>query len=95
MPDISKWKTEKLIAMDGLFSDCDLVLYFPDISISKWNNYKSDHLYKSTNYDKLKQLINFSTDISILSDSPENDDILNNKDFMEKQIGDKLDKFLF
>ena len=92
MPDISKWKTKNLKEMKYLFSDCYLLLYPPDIS--KWNNYNENDLNEKPDYERIKKVLNFSSDILILSPSPDKYEIFNNFEFLKKQLEDKLDKFL-
>ena len=40
LPDISKWNTNKVINMEGIFRGCSLLRALPDIS--KW---KTDNIY--------------------------------------------------
>ena len=39
IPDISKWNTQNLEEMIGIFSDCYLLLY--SLDLSKWYNYNN------------------------------------------------------
>ena len=74
--------------MNCLFSDCHLLLYIPDISI--WNNYNENNLNLKPDYQRIGKLLNFSTDIIILSPPP---DIFNNYEFINEQAKDKIEKF--
>ena len=40
MPEIIKWKTDKLINMSNMFNGCSSLLIFPDISKWKMNDKK-------------------------------------------------------
>ena len=42
IPDISKWNTNNLYEIDGLFQGCASLIYLPDIS--KWNISKVKYL---------------------------------------------------
>ena len=76
MPNISKWKAQSLKEMNCLYSDCNLLLYFPDIS--NWNNYNENDLNEKPNYTRIKNVLKISEDIMSYSSSPENADIFNN-----------------
>jgi len=73
-----------------LFSDCYLLLSLPDIS--NWKNYNENDLNEIPNYNGIKKILNFSSDIIIFPSSGD-EEILNDIEFYQKQIEDKLDKF--
>ena len=91
MPDISKWKAQNLKEMNCLFSDCNFLLYCPDVS--NWNNYNENDLYEKLDYERIKKASNFSFDILIFPFSPDKEEYYNNIEFMKKQSEDRLSKF--
>ena len=93
LPDLSEWNTKSPWEMRCLFSDCTLLLYLPDIS--NWDNYNENDLYEKPDYERIKKFLNFSSDIQLSSSSPDKDESFNNHEFLAKQIGDKIEKFLF
>jgi len=59
LPDISKWKTDKVINMSYIFSNCNLLLSLPNIS--EWNTYNAvDMSFMFFNCYSLKYLPDIS-----------------------------------
>ncbi len=75
-----------------MFYNCSSLSSLPDIS--KWNNYNENDLNEKPGYERIKKVINFSSDILILPPSPDKYEIFNNFEFLKKQLEDKLGKFL-
>ena len=78
--------------MNCLYSDCNLLLYFPDVS--NWNNYNENDLNEKPNYKRIKDVLKISSDIKSYSSSPENADIFNNIEYADKKLEDMIDRFM-
>jgi len=92
IPDISKWKTKKLKEMNYLFSDCFMLLFPPNISNLN-NNFKDDILKAKPDYNKIKNILNFTEDIICFSSSLGYDLIFEDNEVIKEKIKDKYKKF--
>ena len=64
LPDISKWNTNNIINMSGIFNECSSLLYLPDIS--KWNtNNATDMSYMFNGCSSLSSHLIFQFGILI------------------------------
>ena len=91
MPDISKWKTQSLKELFGLFSDCSNLLFLPDIS--KWNNYNKKYANEKPDYKRINSLLNFTKVLINCNRYNEINKINNNFEFIKEQVLENFKRF--
>ena len=91
MSDISKWKTQRLKELFGLFSDCSNLLFLPDIS--KWNNYNKDIANEKPDFKRINSLLNFTKFLTNCYPYNERNKINNNFEFIKEQVLENFKRF--